>query len=339
MENNKRVNVIIESRIPFVDDRLDGIAEVTRLDPECFTPKAVAGADALIVRTRTRIDSALLAGSKVSFVATATIGTDHIDMEWCRERGIAVANAPGCNAPGVAQYVIAALMEQGYEAGPSTTLGIVGAGHVGKIVEQWARGLGMRVLICDPPRARAEGGEGFCSLDYIAREADVITFHTHLTHDGPDATFHILGSRFLSQCERRPLLINAARGAVADTAAIIEAVKEGIIKRPVIDCWEGEPAISRELLELASVATPHIAGYSLEGKMRATQMALDAFTSHFNLPAAGECRGMDLSVAQSPDAASIARSYSPVADTAALRDKPDRFEYLRNHYNYRPEPR
>ena len=116
-------------------------------------------------------------------------------------------------------------------------------------------------------------------------------------------------------------------------------MKEGIIKRPVIDCWEGEPAISRELLELASVATPHIAGYSLEGKMRATQMALDAFTSHFNLPAAGECRGMDLSVAQSPDAASIARSYSPVADTAALRDKPDRFEYLRNHYNYRPEPR
>ncbi len=187
-------------------------------------------------------------------------------MEWCRERGIAVANAPGCNAPGVAQYVIAALMEQGYEAGPSTTLGIVGAGHVGKIVEQWARGLGMRVLICDPPRARAEGGEGFCSLDYIAREADVITFHTPLTHDGPDATFHILGSRFLSQCERRPLLINAARGAVADTAAIIEAVKEGIIKRPVIDCWEGSPLSRASCLNLRRL--PHPISQAIRSKGR-----------------------------------------------------------------------
>lgn len=339
MEADRPVHVIIESRIPFVDDRLDGIARVTRLAPEEFTPEAVADADALIVRTRTKVDGSLLSGSKVKFVATATIGTDHIDMDWCRENGVVVANAPGCNAPGVAQYVLSSIIEQGYAIGPDTTLGIVGVGHVGSIVERWSRALGLNVLLCDPPRARAEGAEGFVGIDEVARKADIITFHTPLADSGPDATRHLISESFLAACERKPLIINAARGAVADTAALIKAVEDGQIVRPVIDCWEGEPRISERLMALASVATPHIAGYSFEGKVRATQMALDAFTGYFGLPQARPLDGVDMTVADSPSAASISASYSPAADTAALLAAPASFETLRNTYHYRKEPR
>ena len=339
MENTSFVNVIIESKIPFVDDRLDGIARVTRLDPDEFTPEAVAGADAIIVRTRTKVNEALLGASNVKFVATATIGTDHIDIEWCRANGIAVANAPGCNAPGVAQYVLASVIGQGYGIGPDTTVGIVGVGHVGRIVEQWARSLGFSVLLCDPPRARMEGHEGFAELDELAEKADVITFHTPLVKNGIDATYHLISDEFLAACQRCPLIINAARGAVADTDALIRAVEKGRVRRPVIDCWEGEPFISDRLLQLAAVATPHIAGYSFEGKVRATQMALDSFTGYFGLPHARTLEGVDMSVAPSPSAASIAASYSPIADTANLLANPGAFESLRNNYSYRKEPR
>ncbi|MBD5346549.1 MAG: 4-phosphoerythronate dehydrogenase [Bacteroides sp.] len=339
MENNSFVNVIIESKIPFVDDRLDGIARVTRLDPDEFTPEAVAGADAIIVRTRTKVNEALLGASNVKFVATATIGTDHIDIEWCRANGIAVANAPGCNAPGVAQYVLSSVIGQGYGIGPDTTVGIVGVGHVGRIVEQWARSLGLSVLLCDPPRARMEGHEGFAGLDELAEKADIITFHTPLVKNGIDATYHLISDEFLVACQRWPLIINAARGAVADTDALIRAVEKGRVRRPVIDCWEGEPFISERLLQLAAVATPHIAGYSFEGKVRATQMALDSFTGYFGLPHARTLEGVDMSVAPSPSAASIAASYSPIADTANLLANPGAFESLRNNYSYRKEPR
>lgn len=338
MENHRPPRVIIESCIPFVDNRLDGIADVARLAPGEIDAASVADADAIIVRTRTRVNEALLRGSRVSFVATATIGTDHIDLPWCASAGIAVANAPGCNAPAVAQYVLASVMEQGYVPGPDTVIGIVGVGHVGRAVEKWARALGFNVMLCDPPRARGEGGDGFSSLEEIAREADIITFHTPLTREGEDATFHLVSDSFLDACRRHPLIINAARGAVADTQAILRALDRDAIAPPVIDCWEGEPAISAELLARAAIATPHIAGYSLEGKMRATQMALDALCRHFNLPPALPLDA-DLSVAAAPSAASIAASYSPAADTAILRSCPSDFERLRNTYAYRPEPR
>lgn len=338
MENNRPPRVIIEGCIPFVDNRLDGIADVVRLAPGEIDAASVADADAIIVRTRTRVDASLLRRSRVSFVATATIGTDHIDLPWCASAGIAVANAPGCNAPAVAQYVLAAVMEQGYNPASGLTIGIVGVGHVGRAVEKWARALGFKVMLCDPPRARHEGNDGFCSLEEIAREADIVTFHTPLTRQGEDATFHLISDSFLNACRRHPLIINAARGPVADTRAILRALDSGIIPPPVIDCWEGEPAISPELLQRAAIATPHIAGYSLEGKMRATQMALDAFCRHFNLPQAAPL-DTDLSVAEAPSADAIAASYSPAADTALLRACPSDFERLRNTYAYRPEPR
>lgn len=310
---------------------------MTRLAPGDFTPEAVAHADAIIIRTRTRADEALLGTSPVQFVGTATIGTDHIDLEWCHSHGITTSSAPGCNAPGVGQYVIAAAIQLGYKL-PDTTIGIVGVGNVGRIVEQWARATGMKVMLCDPPRARREGSEGFCNLDQIAREADIISFHTPLTLSGPDATRHLISEDFLNSCRRKPVIINAARGAVADTQALIRAIDSGIIAAPVIDCWEGEPAISRELLSRAAIATPHIAGYSREGKMRATEMALTAFCNHFGLPMPAQLPD-DLSVTPAPTADSIAASYDIMADDAMLRSNPSDFEHLRNSYNYRREPR
>ena len=310
---------------------------MTRLAPGDFTPEAVAHADAIIIRTRTRADEALLGASPVQFVGTATIGTDHIDLEWCHSHGITTSSAPGCNAPGVGQYVIAAAIQLGYKM-PDTTIGIVGVGNVGRIVEQWARATGMKVMLCDPPRARREGSEGFCNLDQIAREADIISFHTPLTLSGPDATRHLISEDFLNSCRRKPVIINAARGAVADTQALIRAIDSGIIAAPVIDCWEGEPAISRELLSRAAIATPHIAGYSREGKMRATEMALTAFCNHFGLPMPAQLPD-DLSVAPAPTADSISASYDIMADDAMLRSNPSDFEHLRNSYNYRHEPR
>lgn len=321
------MNVVIESHIPFCRGVLEAAGHsVTYLPPEQITRGSLARADALIIRTRTRADEALLGGTPVRHVATATIGTDHIDFDFCRRAGIRVSSAPGCNAPAVAQYVLAVTATLRPEQWQRLTLGIVGVGHVGSIVERWARALGMRVLLCDPPRAAAEGTEGFTSLERIAAEADVITFHTPLD----STTRHMAGARFLAACARKPLIINAARGPVVDTPALIEALHSGTVSQAAVDCWENEPALSTELMELCAVATPHVAGYSLQGKQRATAMALHAVCPEVEMPMPA--------VAEAPSMQQILQSYSPLADTAALKARPADFEQLRNQYVYRPEP-
>ena len=335
------MKVIVENHIPFLRGRLEPFAEVLYLPCEEITPEAVASADALLVRTRTRCDASLLSGSQCSFIGTATIGTDHIDLPYCRSRGIEVANAPGCNAPAVAQWVhstIARFMQaRGITDCSQLTLGIVGVGHVGSIVERWARSLGFHVLLCDPPRARREGAEGFVSLDVIAAEAHIITFHTPLSRSGNDATYHLCDEAFTSRLRHCLLLLNSARGEITHTGALLRALDSRAIGDVAIDCWENEPAISPELLARAFVATPHIAGYSAEGKQRATAMVLEAMGRHF---------GWDIAI-DNPDAPAegapvvtqklIAASYDPMADTASLRHNPASFEALRNAYALRHE--
>ncbi|MDE6160031.1 MAG: 4-phosphoerythronate dehydrogenase, partial [Muribaculaceae bacterium] len=268
----------------------------------------------------------------------ATIGTDHIDLPWCSARGIAVANAPGCNAPAVAQYVFGAIAALKPDFIGDLTIGIVGVGHVGRIVERWARSLGMRVLRCDPPREHAEGGDGWHTINEIAREADVITIHTPLTTDAPYATRHIINESWLASLVRRPLLINAARGAIIDTPALVSAIDKGLIGRTAIDCWEGEPCISDALLQRADVATPHIAGYSREGKWRASQMILDSLTAFFGLPHIALREQAPAPVPETVAASAIAASYNPLAeDTPALKAAPYAFESLRNGYVLRSE--
>lgn len=329
--------VIVESHIPYIKGLLEPFATVEYLEPDCITRSAVHDADALVVRTRTHCDETLLGGSKVSFVATATIGTDHIDMAYCRSHGITVANAPGCNAPAVAQWVHAAigtwrqrLHENSQRA---VTLGVVGVGHVGSIVARWGRELGYDVLLCDPPRACREGSDGFASLHEVQEHASVITFHTPLTREGRWPTWHMCDAEFLAGCKRCRLLLNAARGAVADNDALRHWQSGDV----AIDCWEHEPDISLPLLERALVATPHIAGYSAEGKLRGTAMVVEALNAHFGWTAKPQPVTAHPDGARNVTLERIMDSYNPLTDTRCLREHPERFEELRNHYALRSE--
>lgn len=332
------MKIIIEKNIPFIKGMLDNVAEVSYMAPDEINAAAMRDADALVTRTRTRCDASLLDGSKCRFIATATIGTDHIDLDYCRSHGITVKNAPGCNAPAVAQYVFAVIAKlRGLDTG--FTLGVVGAGHVGSIIVNWAKEMGITTLVCDPPRADAEGKEGFTDIEEIARKCDVITFHTPMTRDGKYPTFHLLDRNLVDKMERKPLIINSARGPVTDTQALLYGLHSGKIGCAAIDCWENEPGISPELLDLAAVATPHIAGYSREGKIRATRMSLDSLTSYFGLPKVEMAEKVTEGAATGVTLASVASSYNPLDDTEALKSSPESFEKLRNTYNYRDEAR
>ncbi len=331
------LKIVVERNVPFIADALRkaGVT-VTELAAGEIDRAAMADADALVTRTRTRCDASLLEGSRCTLVASATIGLDHVDCEWCRNAGIEVANAPGCNAPGVAQYVISTLVAAFGPELSGRTLGVVGVGHVGSIVARWARQAGMEVLECDPPRQKAEGGD-FTDLATVAARADAITFHVPMTHEGEDATWHLADERFFSLLQKKPLIINTARGAVIDNKALLKALDSGLVGKAAIDCWEGEPEISLELLHKAFVATPHIAGYTRSGKARASQIALEAICRHFGLS------GLSIDEPVAPYAPDdlttqeIAESYDPIADSEPLRRDPGAFETLRNTYVLRPE--
>lgn len=331
------MKIIIERNIPYIAGALERHGEVAYLPAGEITREAVADADALFVRTRTRCNADLLEGSRVRFIATATIGTDHIDLDYCRSRGITVVNAPGCNAPAVAQYVFAVIGSRfAGEDLSKLRLGVVGVGNVGSIVARWGERLGMTVLRCDPPRMRREGGD-FVDLRCIAEHADIITFHTPLNLSGIDATYHLADANLLGGLSRCRLLINSSRGEVVDNAALAQAIGK-TVESAAIDCWEGEPAIDRNLLAKVFVATPHIAGYSSEGKKRATAMTLEAFARHFGVDVDAiptidaPARGADIDSIEQ-----VTATYNPLADTELLRTSPDQFENLRNNYNLRHE--
>lgn len=316
------MKIVVDRHIPYLDSVLPQMADVLFLEPEDITPDAVCDADALIVRTRTRCNEALLKGSKVQFIATATIGFDHIDREYCDANHIVWTNCPGCNAQGVADYVETVLyywVINGLLMGHSTAgkIGIVGVGHVGKLVEQMARRKGWEVLLCDPPRAEKEGAEAFVSLEQVARECDVITFHTPLTKDGPYPTFHMADEEFFQACRPNTLIINAARGGVVDEVALLKSGNPF-----VLDCWEGEPKISWELLHKALFGTFHIAGYTRVGKYNASQMSLNALCRHFRLPM--------LALPNPPEQAP--HIWDIEAVSRSLKEQPEQFEQLRSKY-------
>lgn len=334
------MKIIVDRNIPFIEKPLSQIGETLMLPASSITPEVMADCDILITRTRTRCDSSLLSGSRCRFIATATIGTDHIDLDYCHKHDITVANAPGCNAPAVAQWALAAIKTHLGDRRKLSdlTFGVIGAGHVGSILIRWARGLGMKVLVNDPPlQLTSPEAYGYSSLEEIARECDVISVHTPLTKSGDYPTYHLIGRDFVSALERKPLLLNAARGPVTDTAVLIEGLDSGKIGAVGIDCWENEPDIDRTLLGKALVATPHIAGYSRQGKIRATQMALDALSDYLKLPTPLKADAPGLTpVPQTVTESGI--SYDILADTQALRNSPTLFESQRNNYRLREEP-
>ena len=276
------MQVVIDKGIPFLDGVFPSDIEVLHLSPEEITPCAVRNADALFVRTRTRINKELLHGSKVRFVATATIGFDHIDQSYCREAGIHWVSCPGCNAQAVCDYVEEAIASSPHRliASSPITIGIVGYGNVGKLVAQMAENHGYRVLLSDPPLGIGS------SLKEIAPQCDVLTFHTPLTYDGEYPTYHLCDAEILRLCKPNALIINAARGGVIDEQALLSHLIASSPHRLIasIDCWENEPQLNRELLQRVDLASFHIAGYSIAGKMRASEMCLHAFCEFFSLP-------------------------------------------------------
>ncbi len=325
------MKIIADRNIPFLEGRVSG-AELIRLPASEIDREAVKDADALIVRTRTKCDKDLLDGSDVKLVATATIGTDHVDLDWCCKNGIIVRNAPGCNAPGVALYVWSSLLRNGFDPKQST-LGVIGCGNVGSIVAQWGKKLGAEVLVCDPPRKE----QGFTDHDYlpldeVMRRSDAITLHTPLARAGNHPTFHMVGEDIIKHLKHGVIFVNAARGEVTDTHALVDAIQEGRIGKAIIDTWEGEPEIDSHLLKLADVATCHIAGYSVEGKQRATRMALEAVRDVLDVE-------IDLNGLTGPymepailDPDTIIKAYDPKEMTLSLKKHPEDFETLRNSY-------
>jgi erythronate-4-phosphate dehydrogenase len=279
--------VIIDKGIPFLEGVFPPEIEVLHLSPEEITPEAVRYADALFVRTRTRINKELLQGSTIRFVATATIGFDHIDQDYCREAGLHWVSCPGCNAQAVCDYVEEAIVSFNSSlfrgrSGEGFTIGVVGYGHVGKLVAQMAERRGYQVLLSDPPL-----GIGL-SLEQLAPLCDVLTFHTPLTREGEYPTYHLCDENILRCCKPGTLIINAARGGVVDEQALIPFLSPLALSPhrliACIDCWEGEPNLNRDLLQKVDLASFHIAGYSIQGKMNASEMCLRAFCEFFSLP-------------------------------------------------------
>lgn len=337
------MKVIIDHKIPYIKEAISRIAdEVVFLPGNAFTKEDVKDADALIVRTRTKCNRELLEGSQVKFIVTATIGYDHIDVEYCREAGITWTNCPGCNAGSVEQYIHSVLLllkrEKGLDLGNST-LGIVGVGHVGTRVAQMAEELGMKVLLNDPPRAE-QGESGFVDLETIVRECDVITFHTPLNREGEYATYHLADEDFLFSLKRTPYIINSSRGEVVDTAALLAALAAGKVKDAIIDTWEYEPRISRELMEVAFLATPHIAGYSADGKANATRMSLEALCRFFHIETTFEIEPEKVDILFSKDKEeAYLQVYNPTRDSEWLKACPEKFEWFRGNYPVRREIR
>lgn len=279
------MKLIVDRDLPCVESAFGPLGEVRRAETAALTRADVKDADALVVRSTTKVDAKLLDGSGVRFVGTATIGTDHVDTQYLASRGIAFASAPGSNANSVKEYVVAALLE--LAAGKTwslrgATIGVVGVGHVGSKVAEAAEALGMRVLRNDPPLARRTGDRRFVPLDELM-DADVITLHVPLTKEGPDTTWHLFDEGRIGRMKKGAILINTSRGSVVRGEALGDALAAGTLGGSVLDVWENEPAIDVDLLRRVAIGTPHIAGYSVEGKTNAVRMVRDALCRHFGI--------------------------------------------------------
>jgi erythronate-4-phosphate dehydrogenase len=281
------MRIVADENIPLLDAFFEGFGDIQRYPGRTLDRAAVAEADILLVRSVTRVDRALLEGTPVRFVGTCTIGTDHLDLEYFNQAGIQWSSAPGCNARGVVDYVLGSLLTlaeiEGVELA-SRTYGVVGAGQVGGRLIKVLRGIGWNVLVCDPPRQASEGGD-YVSLDEIIARCDVISLHTPLDKNGETPTWHLFDHGRLQHLRHGAWLINAARGPVVDNSALRQVLLEREDLQAVLDVWEEEPTVDVELAELCVIATPHIAGYSLDGRQRGTAQIYQALCTHLGQPA------------------------------------------------------
>lgn len=349
------MKIVCDNKIPFLRGVLEPYADVVYLPGKETTPDVVRDADALITRTRTKCNEQLLKGSQVQAIATATIGFDHIDTAWCDRNGIYWDNAPGCNSGSVQQYIASVLVTLARSFGfdlAGKTLGVVGVGHVGSKVARIAELLGMKVLLNDPPRARAEGPAAFVGLDELMEHSDIVTLHVPLTKEGEDATWHLFDAARIARLRPDQFLFNSSRGPVVDNAALREALKARTLRGAVLDVWENEPDIDRELMGLLEYSTPHIAGYSADGKANGTTMSVRTVASVLGLPltdwtasgvpAPAQPLSFRIDAAGKSDAEVLAEAilhtYDVQRDSDALRATPELFEKLRGDYPVRREP-
>ena len=347
------IKIVADDKIPFLNGVLEPYAAIRYLPGHSIESEDIKDADALIVRTRTRCSGELLKGSAVKFIGTATIGYDHIDTRYCKRNGIEWVNAPGCNSSSVLQYIITALLKISGDFNfqlQGKTIGIIGVGHVGSKVERFARTIGMNVLLNDPPRAGREGSDKFTGLDEVLEQSDIITLHVPLTLSGKHKTFHMIDDHQLGKIRENAWLINSARGEVADTSSLKKALERRLIKGAVIDVWEKEPDIDNELMNLAYMATPHIAGYSSDGKANGTAMIVNKLSGYFGLPLTEwyphgikEPANQVIQInATGRDFEDILReavnhTYNISADDNRLRSSPSGFEKQRGDYPARRE--
>ena len=359
------MKILVDKDIPFIKGVFEPYADVLYLSGKEFEPANVKDADALVIRTRTKCNAGLLEGSAVKFIATATIGMDHIDLEYCCRAGIAVANAAGCNAGGVMQYVFTSLyalackkgivLPDGFSSssGKKLTLGVIGVGNVGSRVANMGEYMGFEVLRCDPAKERAQtmafnNGymklnefKDYYSLDYLLENSDIVTMHTDLN----PTSSGMAGEEFFSKMKEGAIFINSSRGEAVVDEALIGSI--GKMKGVILDVWNGEPALNLQLMELADIATPHIAGYSFEGKVNGTVMAVKAVAEHFGIEQLKDfkivpeernnnffCKN-ELSQNQISE---YFQNIFPIFEHCAeLKQNPQNFELLRSNYKYRRE--
>ncbi len=341
-----KVRIIIDQAIPFIEGVLEPYADVRYMDGRAISHDDAVSADALIIRTRTKCDASLLEGTPVKFIATATIGMDHIDLPYCNGKGIIVRNSAGCNAGGVMNYVFSALYGVAARKAirlEGDKLGIVGVGNVGRRVDSVAGSLGFKVLKNDPPRMKEEGMEGFCPLDYLLANSDIVTMHVPLN----ETTRGMANDEFFSMMKTGTIFINASRGEVVDESALKRAIPK--LGPVIIDTWSDEPNIDRELLSMVDIATPHIAGYSYQGKQNGTTMAVRAIARFFGIAPLYdffprteiidlESIRLDLKGKSQGEIASVLQYNYPIfTDDFMLRMAPENFESLRSNYQYRRE--
>ncbi len=351
------MNILADENIPYVRDAFGPLGNVTTISGRVIDRAAVSDAHLLLVRSITRVNRELLDGSAVRFVATATIGEDHIDKAYLAESGIGFSSAPGSNANSVGQYITGALLAlaERFELDlEKMKLGIVGVGHVGSIVEKRATALGLTCVLNDPPLARVTGDAKYRPIEEIF-DCDIVTLHVPLTKSGEDATYHLADDAFIRNLKPGAILMNSSRGAVADGVAISRALDDGHLRACVLDVWEGEPNIDVSLLEKVFIGTPHIAGYSFDGKVNGTRQIYEAACKFLGIDAtwdaapllpAPECPSVNVD-GNNPNAVldTVRAVYDIMDNDAAMRrllpataeERPALFDRLRKEYPRRRE--
>ncbi|MFI3321923.1 MAG: 4-phosphoerythronate dehydrogenase [Rikenellaceae bacterium] len=331
------MRVVLDSKIPYIKGVLEPYFDVEYLEGEEISPSNLIDCDAMVVRTRTKCSKELLSGSKVKFIATATIGFDHIDMDYCKANSIEVATAAGCNKSAVLQYILTVLST--LKVTPKqTTVGVIGYGNIGSLLVEVLSGLGFSTMFYDPFKALDRG----VSLENLLQNSDVVTMHTPLTSECDYPTLNLANSNFFEKIKTGAIFINSSRGEVVDENALLSAIDSGKVSAAVIDVWRNEPHINQLLLQKATLATTHIAGYSRHGKERATEMAVRALGDKFDIK---KLKSWSVNSKKSEtveptweNIQKVSTQYFDIKkESQTLKQNPQLFEKIRKDYHFREE--